>query len=131
MERNYDRKFPTSIIAIIAFAIAAAVILMAVLAYFGSRNAYGYNGYYGGMMGGSGGFGMLFMIPIGLIVLLIIGYVIWRGCGWGGGSCGGGHTGHYSSNGNRENALEIIRQRYARGEISKEQFEQMKKDVMA
>jgi putative membrane protein len=138
MERNCDRgKFPTAIIAIVAAVIAVAVILVAAFAYLSSTNPnYGYgNGYYGGgyggMMGGFGGFGMLFMIPIGLIVLLIIGYVIWRGCGWGGGSCGGGHTGHYSSNGNRENALEIIRQRYARGEISKEQFEQMKKDVMA
>jgi putative membrane protein len=125
VERNYDRKFPTTIIAIIAIAIAVAVILMAVLAYFGSRNSYGYNGYYGGMMGGSGGFGMLFMIPIGLIVLLIIGYVIWRGCGWGGGGCGGDHSGHYSSD-----AMEILHQRYARGEISKDQFEQMKKDIV-
>ena len=28
---------------------------------------------------------MLFMIPVGLIVLVVIGYVIWRGLGWGGG----------------------------------------------
>lgn len=123
MERNYDRKFPTTIIAIIAVVIVAAVIFMA----FGSRNSYGYNGYYGGMMGGFGGFGMLFMIPIGLVVLLIIGYAIWRGFGWGGGCCGSGHNNAY---GNRENAMEILRQRYARGEISREQYEQMKKDVL-
>ncbi len=129
MERNYDRgKFPTAIIAIIAVVIAVAVVLMAVFAYLGSRNPYyGYNGY-GGMMSGFGGFGMLFMIPIGLIVLLIIGYVIWRSCSWGGG-CGSGHYGHYNSYGDRENAMEILRQRYARGEISKEQYEQMKKDI--
>jgi putative membrane protein len=129
MERNYDRKFPTTIIAIIAIAIAVAVILMAVFAYFASRNPYGYGGYYGGMMGGFGGFGMLFMIPIGLFILVIIGYVIWRGCGWGGGGCGGDHYRHYSSYGEKENAMEILRQRYARGEISKEQYEQMKKDI--
>jgi putative membrane protein len=131
MERNYNRKFPTTIIAIIAIAIAAAVILMAVFAYFASRNPYyGYNGYYGGMMGGFGGFGMLFMIPIGLIVLLVIGYAIWRGFGWGGGCCGSGHNRHYNSYGDRENAMEILRQRYAKGEISKEQFDQMRKDLI-
>ena len=134
MERNNDRKFPTIIIAIIAVVITVAIALMAVFAYLSSINPnYGYgNGYYGGgyggMMGGFGGFGMLFMIPIGLIVLLIIGYVIWRGFGWGG-SCGGGHYGHYRSYDERENAMEILRQRYARGEKSREQYEQMRKDV--
>jgi putative membrane protein len=122
---------PTTIIAIIAIAIAVAVILMAVFAYFASRNPYsGYNGYYGGMMGGFGGFGMLFMIPIGLVALIIIGYAIWRGFGWGGGCCGSGHYGHYASHDERENAMEILRLRYARGEISKEQYEQMKKDIV-
>ena len=136
MQRENDRgKFPTAIIAIVAAVIAVAVILMAVLAYLSSTNPnYGYgNGYYGGgyggMMGGFGGFGMLFMIPIGLIVLLIIGYAIWRGCGWGGG-CGGDHYGHDSSYGEKENAIEILRQRYAKGEISKEQYDQMKKDIV-
>jgi len=134
MERNYDRgKFPTAIIAIVAAVIAVAVILMAVFAYLSSTNPnYGYNGYgngyYGGMMGGFGGYSMLFMIPIGLIVLLIIGYVIWRGCGWGGG-CGGDHYGHYASDGDKESAMEILRRRYAKGEISKEQYEQLKKDI--
>ncbi len=46
-----------------------------------------------------------------------------------GGGCGGGHYGHYSAYGEKENAVEILRQRYARGEISKEQYEQMKKDI--
>jgi len=129
MQRNNNReKFPTTIIAIIAVAIMVAVILMPVFAYLSSTNTnYGYgnnNGYYGGMMGGYGGVSMLFMVPIGLIVLLVIGYVIWRSVGRGS-SCGGGHTGHYDSS-----ALEIVNQRYARGEISKEQFEQMKKDIV-
>lgn len=31
---------------------------------------------------------------------------------------------------NRETPLEILRRRYASGEITKEQFEQMKKDIL-
>ncbi len=95
MQRNNDRgKFPTAIIAIVAAVIAVAVILVAVFAYLSSTTPnYGYgNGYYGGgyggMMGGFGGYWMLFMIPIGLIVLVLIGYIIWRAVGWGGGCCG-------------------------------------------
>ena len=108
---------------------------MAVFAYLSSTNTYYGNGYYGGygMMGGFGGFSMLFMIPIGLIVLVVIGYVIWRGFGWGGGCCGGGHYGHYGhyeSKEERETAMEILRRRYAKGEIPQEQYEQMKKDII-
>ncbi len=80
------------------------------------------------MMGGFGGYWMLFMIPIGLIILVIIGYVVWRAVNWGGSCCGTGHYGHYEDRGN---AMEILRQRYARGEISKEQYEQMKKDLVS
>jgi putative membrane protein len=73
---------------------------------------------------------MLFMIPMGLIVLVAIGYV-WRTFRWGGGCCGSGHYGNYHAYSERENAMEILRQRYARGKISKEQYEQMKKDILA
>ena len=131
MDRGYDKKFPTTIIAILAVAVTIAVVLIAVFAYLSATNPYGYGGYYGGMMGGYGGVWMLFMIPIGLIVLIIIGYAIWRGYGWGGGC--GGHYGYarYGSDTDRENAMEILRRRYARGEISKEQYEQMKKDIVS
>lgn len=71
---------------------------------------------------------LLFMIPIMLIVLVVIGYAIWRGFAWEGGGCGG-HYGHYASDEERESAMEILRRRYARGEITQQQFEQMKKDI--
>lgn len=38
---------------------------------------------------------------------------------------------HRSWTGGEPNALEIAKRRYARGEITKEQFEQMKKDLTA
>lgn len=132
MQRDYERgRFPTAIIAVIAILVAVVIIIMAVFAYYSSRTPYGY-GYYGwgGMMGGWG-FPMLFMFPIGIIILILIGYVIYRGVWWGGG-CGGhhGYYGYYRSDEERENAMEILRRRYARGEISKEQYEQMKKDII-
>ena len=133
MQRDNDShngkgRFPTVFVAIAAAVIAVVVILIAVFAYLSSTNPYGYGGYggYGGMMGGFGGISMLFIMPIGLIILVIVGYAIWRGFGWG-----GDHYGHYSSSGERENAMEILRQRYAKGEISKDQYEQMKRDIIA
>jgi putative membrane protein len=136
MQRDYDShvnrgKFPTVFVVIAAAVIAVIVIIIAVFAYFSSRNSYYGYGYYGGsgMMGGWMGFPMLFMIPIMLIVLVVIGYAIWRGFGWGGGCCGG-HYGHYASDEERETAMEILRRRYARGEITQEQFERMKKDII-
>lgn len=80
------------------------------------------------------GFPMLFMFPIGIIILIVIAYVIYRGFWWGRGCCGGhyghyGHRDHCGSDEERETAMEILRRRYARGEITKEQFEQMKKDL--
>lgn len=114
-----------------AAVIAVAFIVVAILG-FGSINPYyGYGGYYGGMMGGFGGLGMLFMVPVVLLVIAVVGYFLWRGCdGWGngggGGCCGGDH---YTGYQNRDDALAILRQRYARGEISREQFEQMRQDI--
>jgi putative membrane protein len=137
MQRDYDSpgnrgRFPTTLVAVAVAVAAVMVVIFAVFAYFSSRNPYYGNGYgnYGGygMMGGFGGYWMLFMIPVGLIVLFVIGYAIWRGLGWGWGGCGG-HYGHYTSVEERETASEILRRRYARGEISKEQYEQMKKDI--
>ena len=78
------------------------------------------------MMGGFGGFPMLFMFPIGIIVLAVVGYLLYRGFGRGG-CCGGGYYRHYGSD--METSTEILRRRYAAGEITKEQFEQMKRDV--
>ena len=84
------------------------------------------------MMGGFMGFPMLFMFPVMIIVLVAIGYVVYRGFRWGG-CCGGpwgGYYGRYGSEEERETAMEILRRRYAKGEITKEQFEQMKKDII-
>jgi putative membrane protein len=81
------------------------------------------------MMGGFGGVWMIFMIPIGLIVLAIIGWIIWRGVNWGGNCCGNHSWQGHSASGKTETAMETLRRRYANGEITKDQFDQMKRDI--
>ena len=40
-----------------------------------------------------------------------------------------GPGGHHREGGDSETALEILKKRYAKGEITKEEFDQMKKDI--
>lgn len=75
------------------------------------------------MMGDFGmgmGFGWIFWLAI------IIGAVfLFRGGLLG---CGMGHKGH--GGGANETPLNLLKQRYAKGEISKDEFERMSKDVL-
>ncbi|MEJ2637750.1 MAG: SHOCT domain-containing protein [Calditrichia bacterium] len=73
------------------------------------------------MMGGFGmGFGWIFGI-------LLIGLVIWAVTGFAGGrTFQTGGNGHISSG---ESPLDVLKKRYARGEISREQYEEMKRDL--
>ena len=72
--------------------------------------------------GGFGGIGMIFVGLIWLAILVgIVLLVVWLVRQF---SHSGYHGGHRA-----DDAMEILRQRYARGEITREQFEQMKKDL--
>lgn len=76
----------------------------------GRMNGYGY------MMNSWGG-----AFIMGLVVLVVVGiliYVLVRNSGGG----GFGATSH-------ETPLDILKKRYARGEITKEQFDQMKEEM--
>lgn len=73
------------------------------------------DGYGYGMMGGGMWIlGFIFWILIIVGLILLIKYL------WGGAGIRGG----------QESALEVLKKRYARGEISKEEFEEKKKDLM-
>ncbi|OIQ89002.1 hypothetical protein GALL_291250 [mine drainage metagenome] len=80
-------------------------------------------GYMGNYNGGWGwmGFGMLGMLLFW--VFLIIGIVALVKGTWGSGASAGRHQ--------ERTALDILRERYARGEIEKEEFEQKKRDLTA
>ncbi len=76
----------------------------------GMMDGYGY-----GMMGGGWWIlGLIFWILIIIGIVLLIKY-LWEH--------GGAGTEH-------ESALEILKKRYAKGEISKEEFEEKKKDIV-
>lgn len=79
-----------------------------------------------GMMGGSGfgsglgygfmGLGLIFWILIIVGVILLIKWLVDQGKTTGGGE--------------QQSSLEILKSRYARGEITAEEFEEMKKRLM-
>ena len=73
-----------------------------------------YNGYegYGNMMGWFGG--GIMMILFWVLVIIFIVWIIRE----------------ISGKNSRSNALEILKERYAKGEIDKKEFEEKKKDLM-
>ena len=76
-------------------------------------------------MMGDFGFGHMGYGWIFWLALIFAGIVLFRRSAWG---CGLGRGGH--NHGAMEaSPLEILKQRYAKGEISKEEFERMKKDL--
>ena len=71
-------------------------------------------------------FGWLGAIFVLFIVFLVARWFLWP---WRGGG-GGGRGGYYSyPQQQRQDAASIVRERYAKGEITKEQFEQMLRDL--
>jgi putative membrane protein len=91
--------------------------------FVSSRGLGGYR-YGWGMMGGFG-LPMMGMMGLGMILfwVFILGGVVWlvqtlaRG------------TGNRSISPQGESAFDILRRRYSRGEITKEQFDGMKRDL--
>lgn len=81
-------------------------------------------GQYYGHMGGFGfGFGWIFML---LFWVLLIGAIVALVRGFSGRGCG-----HFrdEQKPKEKTAVDILKERYAKGEISKDDFEKMKKDV--
>lgn len=72
-------------------------------------------------------FGGIFCILIAILIIAIIVRIIVRI------ATGGGHRHHhwhdYYHDENKNSALNILQERYAKGEITKEQYESMKKDL--
>ncbi len=100
--------------------VAVLIVVPLIIGLVGGRGGYGY-GY--GMMGPwmMGGFAGMWFMPI--IMIVFWGLVIWGivalARGAGSGCCG--------TSSQPDSALEILKKRYARGEISKQEYEDRKK----
>lgn len=77
-------------------------------------------------MHGMWGFPVVMPIVM-LVVLLLLVYLIF---GQGRSRQPWQDRGHYEDRPGSETALDIVKKRYAKGEITKEEFEQMKKDIL-
>ena len=102
---------------------ALAIVAIAVVAFFA---VLAFHGYPAGPMAyyGYPGFGWWFF-PFGFFFFIIFAFFIFRLVFWGWGGWGWRRRYWYGYG----DAHEILRQRYARGEITKEQFDQMKRDL--
>ena len=103
--------------------LAIALIVPTIIGAFSGWQGYGYGGMMGsGMMGGFGAMGLMSVFWV-----VVLGAIIWavvaaaRGAGQSGGS---------DSVGRSESALEVLKRRYARGEINKAEYEEKKKDLV-
>lgn len=105
-----------------------ALLIVMVVAFVGSLFTGRYYGY--GPMMGYGGypyFGWFF--PFGFIFPLIFVLIIVRMAFWGFGGWGGRRRWRYGYAQGYGDAREILRQRYASGDITKDQFDQMMSDL--
>ncbi|HLB64701.1 MAG TPA: SHOCT domain-containing protein [Anaerolineales bacterium] len=111
-----------------AIVIALAVILVVAFGVsmvlpqcLGGQYGYGYGGMMGPwMMGGIGIFGMLGGV---LLLVLLVGGGAWLF--QAATRAGGAHPAGLAS----ETPLEILKRRYAKGEITKDQYEAMRRDL--
>jgi putative membrane protein len=85
------------------------------------RGSGNFDNFPGRMMGGYGGF-YLWRIIMWIVILGVIGVVIWLVVR--------SQRHHVVDHGAAiDSALETVKRRYARGEISREEFEMMKRDL--
>ena len=114
-----DKNVKTALI-VVGIIVALLIVVPVVFGAFWGWQSGGW-----GMMGPHmmGGFGWMWLMPIFWIVF--IGLIIWAIVAFVRGSSGS--RGQDASK--MDSALEVLKKRYARGEISKEEFEEKKKDL--
>ncbi len=113
-----DKNLKTALI-IGGVIVAALIILPQVFGLSSGGQGYGMMGT--GMMGG---FGWMWLMPI--LWILFLGLIVWGIVALVRGVSQPGST---DSANRADSALEVLKKRYARGEIDKEEYEEKKKDL--
>lgn len=83
----------------------------------------GNNMYPGGHMGFGYGYGGWFMSIVWIVFIVMLGFLLFQMMRGQGGTPGA------PSGGPAESPLDILKRRYANGEITREQFDSMKRDI--
>ncbi len=118
-----DKGLKTALIiggVILAIVLIVPTVIGAFTGWQGGGWGYGMMGP--GMMGGFGAMGLM-----GVFWIVVLGLIIWavvaaaRGTGQAGSSDSASHS---------DSSLEILKRRYARGEINKAEYEEKKKDLV-
>jgi putative membrane protein len=112
--------------------IALGIILVTAVTQYGQANwTMGHGGMMSGMMGGTGmmGFGLFGFLLMLLFWGGVIALAVWLvGLLFPGAA--GQSTSTPDGNGRKgETALEILKKRYARGELSRHEYQQMREDL--
>lgn len=74
--------------------------------------------------------GGMWIFPLIMIAILLIFLFVFF-CRWGCKPPWMDPGGHHKEGKDSETSLEILKKRYAKGEITKKEFEQMKKDILS
>jgi len=108
-----------------ALIIGGVVVVILVFILLGLLFLWGFRGAGFGMMGPGmmGGYGSMFLVPIFFIVIL--GLVIWAVVA----ATQKQNSNIASSDHKTEMPLDILKRRYAQGEIDKEEYETKKRDL--
>ena len=101
------------------------MVLGAVISFFAVLAIRGYPASPMSVYYGYPGFGWWFFFPFGFIFFFIVLFIVSRFVFWGWWGWGRRRSYWYGHG----EATEILRQRYARGEITKEQYDQMSRDL--
>ncbi|MEK6987756.1 MAG: SHOCT domain-containing protein [Candidatus Thermoplasmatota archaeon] len=101
----------------------ALVVAIGLMVAFGTLSVTTYGGYYGMMGSGAWGWGLLMMAVPGVILFL----VLWAALGGLDGRAPAPAYPAYSPF--PGNPLEILDNRYARGELSREEYQRMRDDL--
>lgn len=118
MSSERDQSWLVIIVAVLAVVLLGPILMMGFGGFMGGMMGFG--GFPGGMMGYGFGWPFMFLVPLAFVVLVVLGlYYLLSGQRSQGASAG------YT----QSEALRILKERYARGEITSEQYTKMKRDL--